>query len=68
MHNSRNNSHRLEWLTFKRDRVKISLAFVFIVAFVTRDFYGKEKNRKNIHRFIVQYKFYILNKCQEYIS
>ena len=43
VHNSRNNCHRMELLMFNRDRVKISLAFVFIVAFVTRDFYGKEK-------------------------
>ena len=43
VHNSCNNDHRMELLTFNRDRVKISLAFVFIVTFVTRDFYGKEK-------------------------
>ena len=33
----------MQLMTFNRDCVKISLAFVFIVAFVTRDFYGKEK-------------------------
>ena len=42
-HNSCNNDHRVELLTFNRDRVKISLVFVFIVTFVTCDFYGKEK-------------------------
>ena len=33
----------MELMTFNWDRVKISLAFVFIVTFVTHDFYGKEK-------------------------
>ena len=42
-HNSCNNNHHMELLMFNQDRVKISIVFVFIVAFVTRDFYGKEK-------------------------
>ena len=43
MHNLCHDGHRVEWLTFNQDCVKISFAFVFIVTFVTRDFYGKEK-------------------------
>ena len=42
-HNSHNNGHHMELMMFNRDCVKISLAFVFIVAFVTHDFYRKEK-------------------------
>ena len=42
-HNSHSNSHAVELMTFNWNRVKISLAFVFIIAFVTHDFYGKEK-------------------------
>ena len=42
-HNSHNNGHAVDVMTFNWDRLKISLAFVFIVAFYTRHFYGKEK-------------------------
>ena len=45
-HNSCNNGHGVQLMMFNWDHVKISLAFVFIVAFVTRDFYRKEKIAK----------------------
>ena len=53
-HNLHKNSHCMESLTFNWDRVEISLAFVFIVAFVTRDFYRKEKivKHRQIYTFI----------------
>ena len=54
----------MQLMTFKRDHVKISLAFVFLVAFVTHNFYGKKKKR-----FIVGYNFiYLINVRNIYHS
>ena len=59
VHNLCNNDHHVELLTFNQDRVKISLAFVFIVAFVTCNFYGKEKIVKHTQ---IGYNFiYLIN-------